>query len=474
MVNFILCLILGQSICDLTYQIINDWGIPQHKIQFVITDNGSNMVKAFKSDQYEALSEIEVDESADKDDDESDHELSKDDDDCNDDDVHELEPEGGAVVEFETEERTHNTVFSTQGLKRLSCFSHTLQLVVAAFNKDKACRNLLAKAYQIVKQVSMSGKVTEALIAKAGKKLVSNSVTRWSSAYLVVSCLLEVKDDLMIILVQHSLTLLQPNEWTKLEHIKTLLSKFADYTNVAGGERYPTLSLVIPAYKDLALHLESMEKVPFLTNVAKILLKELHRRFAKLTDPDHPDHDPVYMVATLFDLRYKLSFNESQIAHAKKECLKLLGEYESGDDAESEASQPIPPDDVDDEPPAKRYAYYDQVYREMRKKVTNKKDLKQKNRKLPELQLDGYLQSTDGVLPPQDSDPLAYWINSSHTIVAPFAIDMLSAPSSSAPVERTFSAAGIATSGRRNRLAKDNLEKEVLLKKNEMYFAHIY
>uniref|UniRef100_A0A1X7U2L3 BED-type domain-containing protein n=1 Tax=Amphimedon queenslandica TaxID=400682 RepID=A0A1X7U2L3_AMPQE len=389
----------GQFICDLTYQIINDWGIPLNKVQFVITDNGSNMVKAFKSDQCEALSKIEVDKGADIDDDESDHEPdhdpSKDDDDYNDDDdddvqLHdELEPEGEAVLEFETEERTHNTVFSTQGLKRLSCFSHTLQLVVAAFNKDKACRNLLSKAYKIVKQVSMSGKATEALIVKAGKKLVSNSVTRGSSAYLVVSCLLEVKDDLMIILVQHGLTLLQPTEWTKLEHIKALFSKFAEHNNVAGGEQYPTLSLVIPAYRDLILHLESMEKVSYLKNVAKILLSELNRRFSKLTDPDHPDHDLVYMVVTLFDLRFKLSFTESQTAHAKKECLKLLGEYESGD--ESEASQPIPPDD--DEPPAKQYAY-DHVYNKMKRKVTNMKDLKHKNRKLPELQLDGYLQST--------------------------------------------------------------------------------
>ena len=63
---------------------------------------------------------------------------------------------------------------------------------------------------------------------------------------------------------------------------------------MAGGEQYPTLSLVIPAYRDLILHLQSMEKVSFLTNVAKILLSKLNRRFTKLTDPDHPNHDLVY------------------------------------------------------------------------------------------------------------------------------------------------------------------------------------
>ena len=92
----------------------------------------------------------------------------------------------------------------------------------------------------------------------------------------------------------------------------------------------------------------------------------------------------------------------------------------------------------------------------MKRKVTNMKNLKH------------HRAST-----PHNSDPLAYCINSSQTILALFAIDMLSVPSC-APVERTFSAARIATSGRRNRLAKDNLENEILLEKNEQYFAHIY
>ena len=48
-----------------------------------------------------------------------------------------------------------------------------------------------------------------------------------------------------------------------------------------------------------------------------------------------------------------------------------------------------------------------------------------------------------------------------------FAIDLLATPASSAPVERTFSAAGIATSGRRNRLAGANLEQGVLITKEQ-------
>ena len=59
--------------CDLTHQIINEWGIPLSKVQFVITDNGSNIVKALKSDQDVAVRERDVED--DESDDESDDNL---------------------------------------------------------------------------------------------------------------------------------------------------------------------------------------------------------------------------------------------------------------------------------------------------------------------------------------------------------------------------------------------------------------
>ena len=40
------------------------------------------------------------------------------------------------------------------------------------------------------------------------------------------------------------MTMLQPEELDALSQVEELLSKFAMYTNVAGGEQYTTLSLV--------------------------------------------------------------------------------------------------------------------------------------------------------------------------------------------------------------------------------------
>lgn len=47
--------ILGEAICDLTNAIISEWGIPLNKLQFIITDNGSNMVKAYKLGEVAAF-----------------------------------------------------------------------------------------------------------------------------------------------------------------------------------------------------------------------------------------------------------------------------------------------------------------------------------------------------------------------------------------------------------------------------------
>lgn len=80
------------------------------------------------------------------------------------------------VAEFLENDKNHREIFRRRGLKRLSCFSHTLQLVVSKFNKDESAKTLLSKAYKIVSSVSKSGKATEALIKATGKKLVSHIV----------------------------------------------------------------------------------------------------------------------------------------------------------------------------------------------------------------------------------------------------------------------------------------------------------
>ena len=90
-----------------------------------------------------------------------------------------------------------------------------------------------------------------------------------------------------------------------------------------------------------------------------------------------------------------------------------------------------------------------------------------KKAKLPpgKVEVDHYFESTDTLV--DNTDPIEYWLNQQVTypLLISVAIDILSIPGSSAPVERVFSTAGDSTIGKRNGLSDHNLDREVLLKK---------
>ena len=52
---------VGECICDLTQQVINEWGVPPEKIQFIIIDNGSNMIKNLQLDVLRDIAQSQGD-----------------------------------------------------------------------------------------------------------------------------------------------------------------------------------------------------------------------------------------------------------------------------------------------------------------------------------------------------------------------------------------------------------------------------
>ena len=74
------------------------------------------------------------------------------------------------------------------------------------------------------------------------------------------------------------------------------------------------------------------------------------------------------------------------------------------------------------------------------KGASTEKKAATRNLKLPQIQLDGYIESTDGIV--SKEDPVTFWLMSS---CAPFAIDILRLH-----LECTFSIAGEATISRRD------------------------
>ena len=113
------------------------------------------------------------------------------------------------------------------------------------------------------------------------------------------------------------------SEWKTLENIQKL-KPFAQYTSLVSGEEYTTASSVIPILMELNIHLEESKKVPELHPVATLLQSEHKRRFKKYTDPGDQDHDPIFLLSTLLDPRYRLLLNPIQTDAAKDELLDYI------------------------------------------------------------------------------------------------------------------------------------------------------
>ena len=151
--------------------VLEEWEIPQEKARAILTDNGSNMVAAFRDwfleEERDSEEEEEVGPTA-------------------------LEPDGSGspsghstdvdsaaskdemevgyrydaeeeIEEYERRETSHEMAFSQH--KRLSCFTHTLQPVVCKFDTLMAPKKVMRSAHRIVRKFNKSVKATEKLIA---------------------------------------------------------------------------------------------------------------------------------------------------------------------------------------------------------------------------------------------------------------------------------------------------------------------
>ena len=212
----------------------------------------------------------------------------------------------------------------------MSCFAHTLQLVVQKFDELPEFKSLLKRAHSLVRKFNTSVRATEKLIAKSGKKLVRHCPTRWTSTYLLVERLLEVRSSITEVLQELEWDNLLTSKWKSLEAVKNLLYPFAQFTTLIQGEQYTTISSVIPMIVDLNLQLEEINNHSEVGVAARILQGELKRRFKKYTDPNDSNFEPIFLLAASLDPRYRLILNPAQTSVAKSQILKEIKESNNG------------------------------------------------------------------------------------------------------------------------------------------------
>ena len=245
----------GTEVAKLTTSVFKEWDI---QVPIIITDNGSNI------DVQVSPSETDFHQEEDR------QTLFLTDPDLN------IETEE-STIELENEEVEYE-IFETQikealiqiqscvrrpneseeefKLRRLSCLSHRLQLVMSIFdNKFKfiatrksnsksadeiaasrrntpAFVKVIAKARKLASKINTSSIATPLLIKLAGKKLLSDVSTRWSSNYLVMNDMYHLRKPINDVCEELGWDSLSYTDWSLLKNIIDLLEPFASLTQL--------------------------------------------------------------------------------------------------------------------------------------------------------------------------------------------------------------------------------------------------
>ncbi|CAG7722947.1 unnamed protein product, partial [Allacma fusca] len=303
------------------------YGIKPENVGFIVGDNASNMIAAFKSDYPPEFPLHDVDEMSDDTDQWEDMEEFSD---CEDSDNTDIEDKILSDVITELQK------FKKSSLTKLPCFCHLLQLVI----KDSILSNTSVK--ELVKSVKTlksffhnSPFWYSKLKAIAGKGLVNQADTRWNTVQSVMERLIDpkVREALDTVLRETMATKTPCKvsfsclDYNKMEIMSNLLSPLTEATNALQAN-HVTSSLVIPvltgAYK--AILDVNVEGDADMQELKQALLSSMQDRFGlTISNPTEKSKkrtivrqsiysDENLILATMLDPRFKsICFNGENI-----------------------------------------------------------------------------------------------------------------------------------------------------------------
>jgi len=337
---------------------LNEWNIEPKRVFLIITDNGSNMTKAVKVLNGQLIAELEenVDDAADTESEQN----------CEDDETGaESQESSGEETEVEAENDAdvdqyaddHDTELALgcdevnsvvdislnmeceadgdayEGeyvaiqfeesfkYRRLPCVVHTLQLSLKVLDTNDTFASIATAARRLVRAIRCLSVATQQLTNRAGKSVIVDCPTRWSSCYLMLNRLVELQAQIRIVCAEVGFDCLSNSQWTTVENIVKLLRPVTEHTNTLQSD-CSSLSAVVPAILDLKAHLkQSPEKT-----LASVLLRSVTERFDRYLSPTHPEFDVTPATACLLspDVAHFLMTEPLLFEAAKDNVLTML------------------------------------------------------------------------------------------------------------------------------------------------------
>jgi len=213
---------------------VEKYGIVQRVFR-VVTDNASNMQKAFPDSVSLPSFDIETDE--------EDLIDSGDPLDSGEESDEQSGDEIGNFASFDL----------ALGPKRIGCFAHTLQLCVKdGLAQCAILSRVLTKAAKVVNHIRKSTSATVKMETVFGKTVIPRNETRWNSQLKMVRRLVEVNTDEIV--DKPELKFTGHNKVVMKEMIQ-ILEPFEEGTDLTQGDQYAPISLVIPSVVGLQKHL---------------------------------------------------------------------------------------------------------------------------------------------------------------------------------------------------------------------------
>ncbi|XP_022836777.1 zinc finger BED domain-containing protein 1-like, partial [Spodoptera litura] len=192
------------------------------------------------------------------------------------------------------------------GWRSVSCFAHSLNLVVQA-SIDKIA-HILIKVKQLVEYFHRSQpgakklKEMQVQMNIGPLKLKQDVSTRWNSTYDMLDRLLRIKDAVTatVAIMRADLALSQ-EEWAIVERAIPILKVFYEVTNEVSGEEYVSASKYIVFCKLLFMQIEktSAETYAPIEELVASLKFEMRRRFGDI------EKHVLLSEATILDPRFK-------------------------------------------------------------------------------------------------------------------------------------------------------------------------
>jgi hypothetical protein len=222
----------------------------------------------------------------------------------------------------------------------IRCFAHVVHLgVVAALDVIKEELILLRRIIRSIRsgpQSFLRFREINDIVKTADLKPILDVPTRWNSTYDMMDRALKLEKSIQMYASQHDSNLttsemdkafnLKGSMWGRFRDIMEYLQKFKDVSTGLCGDKYPTLSMVVPQYNRLLKHLEKYGEKTRPAALATSI-DPLHRSVvaahAKIKTYYNVTSE-TYTIATVLDPRLKLDFYDNEEKEAIFNTVKSI------------------------------------------------------------------------------------------------------------------------------------------------------